>query len=118
MSNHFSAAMLKFPGDDARLDLTDLFVFASPENAGKTVLIFDVNPFMTGADFDPEAVYRLNIDNDGDTQADVAFSFVFAESSHDAHAGTVYYATGSQAREAEPAGEVLIDGVPVGFDST
>ncbi len=50
MSNHFSAAMLKFPGDDPRLDLTDLFVFASPESPGKTVLIFDVNPFMTGAD--------------------------------------------------------------------
>jgi hypothetical protein len=45
MSNHFSAAMLKFPGDDARLDLTDLFVFASPENPGKTVVILDVNPF-------------------------------------------------------------------------
>jgi hypothetical protein len=30
MSNHFSAAMLKFPGDDPRLDLTDLYVFASP----------------------------------------------------------------------------------------
>jgi non-heme chloroperoxidase len=29
MSNHFGAAMLKFPGDDPRLDLTDLFVFAS-----------------------------------------------------------------------------------------
>ena len=29
MSNHFSAAYLKFPGDDARLDLTDLFVFTS-----------------------------------------------------------------------------------------
>ena len=27
MSNHFSAANLKHPGDDARLDLTDLFVF-------------------------------------------------------------------------------------------
>jgi len=25
-------------------------VFASPESPGKTVLIFDVNPFMTGAD--------------------------------------------------------------------
>ena len=49
MSNHFSAAMLKFPGDDPRLDLTDLFVFASPEHAGKTVLIFDVNPFMPAA---------------------------------------------------------------------
>ena len=117
MSNHFSAAMLKFPGDDARLDLTDLFVFASPESAGRTVLIFDVNPFMTGADFNPEAVYRLNIDNDGDTQADVAFSFVFSESSDGAQTGTVYYARGSQAREPEPAGEALIEGMPVGFDA-
>jgi Domain of unknown function (DUF4331) len=118
MSNHFSAAMLKFPGDDARLDLTDLFLFASPENAGKTVLIFDVNPFMTGADFHPDGVYRMNIDNDGDTQADVAFTFVFTESNDGAQAGTVYYATGSQARDPEPVGEVLIEGMPVGFDET
>jgi hypothetical protein len=118
MSNHFSAAMLKFPGDDARLDLTDLFLFASPENAGKTVLIFDVNPFMTGADFHPDGVYRINIDNDGDTQADVAFTFVFTESNGGGQAGTVYYATRSQARQPEPVGEVLIEGMPVGFDAT
>ncbi len=53
MSNHFSAAYLKFPGDDARLDLTDLFVFGAPAgqgtgDPGKTVLIMDVNPFMMG----------------------------------------------------------------------
>jgi hypothetical protein len=30
MSNHFSAADLKSPGGDARLDLTDLFVFEAP----------------------------------------------------------------------------------------
>ena len=30
VSNHFSAANLQHPGDDARLDLTDLFVFAAP----------------------------------------------------------------------------------------
>jgi hypothetical protein len=117
MSNHFSAAMLKFPDDDARLDLTDLFLFASPQSAGKTVLILDVNPFMTGADFHPEGVYRINIDNDGDTQADVAFSFVFSESSGGAQTGTVYYARGSQAREPEPVGKVLIEGIPVGFDA-
>ena len=46
MSNHFSAAYLKFPGDDARLDLTDLFVFTSSASPGRTVLIIDVNPFM------------------------------------------------------------------------
>jgi hypothetical protein len=117
MSNHFSAAMLKFPGDDARLDLTDLYVFASPENPGKTVLILDVNPFMTAADFHPEAVYRINIDNDADTQADAAFSFVFSESNGGAQTGTVYYATGKDAREPEPSGEVVIDGVSVGFDT-
>src|SRR6185295_3180480 len=118
MSNHFSAAMLKFPGDDARLDLTDLFLFASPQTPGKTVLIFDVNPFMTGADFHPDGVYRINIDNDGDTQADAAFTFVFTESKGGAQTGTVYYGTGSQARQPEPVGEVLIDGMPVGFDAT
>jgi Domain of unknown function (DUF4331) len=117
MSNHFSAAMLKFPGDDARLDLTDLFLFASPQTPGKTVLIFDVNPFMTGPDFHPDAVYRLNVDNDGDTQADVAFSFVFSESSDGAQTGTVYYARGSQAPEPEAVGEVLIEGMPVDFDA-
>jgi hypothetical protein len=117
MSNHFSAAMLKFPGDDARLDLTDLFLFASPETPGKTVLILDVNPFMTGADFHPDGVYRINIDNDGDTQADAAFTFVFTESNGGAQAGTVYYGTGSQARQPEPVGEVLIEGMPVGFDA-
>jgi hypothetical protein len=35
MSNHFSAAMLKLPADEPRLDLTDLFVFASPERAAR-----------------------------------------------------------------------------------
>jgi hypothetical protein len=118
MSNHFSAAMLKFPGGDPRLDLTDLFVFASPERPGKTVLIFDVNPFMTGADFHPDCVYRLNVDINGDVQADMAFSLVFSESNRGTQTGTVYYATGGQARERQAVGEVLAEGVPVGFDAT
>jgi hypothetical protein len=115
MSNHFSAAMLKFPAEDPRVDLTDLFIFASPENAGKTVLIFDVNPFVTGADFNPEAVYRLNIDNDGDTQADVAFSFVYSESNGGTQTATVRYATDRNARNPEAVGEVLIEDLHVDF---
>ena len=54
MSNHFSAANLTFPGDDARLDLTDLFVFQAPGDPASTVLIIDANPFMTGSEFHPE----------------------------------------------------------------
>jgi hypothetical protein len=41
MSNHFSAADLESPGNDARLDVTDLFVFAAPDNPDRTVLIKD-----------------------------------------------------------------------------
>src|SRR5262245_48648112 len=117
MSNHFSAAMLKFPAGDARLDLTDLFAFASPETPGRTVLILDVNPFMTGADFHPDGVYRLNVDNDADARADVAFTFVFSESTDGAQTGTVRYVTGRRARDPEAVGDVLIERAPVGFDA-
>jgi hypothetical protein len=116
MSNHFSAANLKFPEDDARLDLTDLFVFPAPDDPDRTVLILDANPFMTGSEFHPDAVYRIHIDNDADVQADVAFSFVFSEPQAGRQTATAYYATGSQAREPEPTGAVLIAAAPVGFD--
>ena len=36
MSNHFSADNLKFPGDDRRLDMTDLFVFPAPASRSIT----------------------------------------------------------------------------------
>ena len=139
MSNHFSADNLKFPGDDRRLDLTDVFVFqapASPEHhhtllhrhhPGTTVLIMDSNPTsapppipapVTGPEFYPGAVYRINIDTDGDNHADVAFTFVFSGYENGRQIGTANYATGAQARQPEPAGEVLSRDIPVSFDGT
>jgi hypothetical protein len=127
VSNHFSADNLRFPGDDTRLDLTDLFAFRS-ENPGRTVLIIDSNPtvrppielpatVITSRDFHPGAVYRINIDNDGDAQADVAFTFTFSEPVNGVQTGTVHYATGAQAREPGPAGEELTASVPVSVDA-
>jgi hypothetical protein len=139
MSNHFSADNLKFPGDDRRLDLTDVFVFqapASPEHhhtplhrhhPGTTVLIMDSNPTsapppipapVTGPEFYPGAVYRINIDTDGDNHADIAFTFVFSEYENGRQTGNAWYATGAQARQAEPGGEVIAEGIPVSFDGT
>src|SRR4030081_2895085 len=118
MSNHFSAANLKFPGDDARLDLTDLFVFPAPGDDDKTVFIIDVNPFMTGSEFYPGAVYRINVDNNGDDEADRAFTFLFSEPKDGTQTGTAYYATGSQARRPDPGGEVLIEAPPGGVPGT
>lgn len=118
MSNHFSGPDLKFPGDDARLDITDLYVFKSSENKDSTVLVVDVNPLMTGSEFHPDAVYRLNVDNNADLQPDVAFTFVFSPPVAGAQTGTLYYATGTQARQPEPGGDVLIQDTPVGFDAS
>ena len=128
MSNHYSAANLKFPGDDARLDFTDLFAFEATDDPGKTILIMDVNPYTSGmgamppflmkSEFHPDGVYRINIDSDGDAHADAAFTFVFSDLRDGMQTGTAYFATGSQARQAEPAGDVLISATPVGFDAS
>jgi len=127
MSNHFSADKLKFPGDDRRLDLTDVFVFTAPHDPDTTVLIIDSNPTsapppipapVTGPEFYPGAVYRINIDTDGDAHADVAFTFVFSEYEDGRQTGTAWYATGPEARQPGPVGEVLAQGIPVSFDGT
>jgi hypothetical protein len=117
MSNHFGAANLTHPGDDARLDLTDLFVFAAPDTPDRTVLIMDSNPFTKGNGFHPDAVYRFNIDTDGDALADAAFSFTFSEYDNGRQTATAYYATGSEAQTREPRGDMLIEATPVGFDA-
>jgi hypothetical protein len=114
MSNHFSAANLKSPGGDPRLDLTDVFAFKAPHEPGQTVLIMDVDPFRTeNSMFRPDAVYRMNIDTDGDAQPDAAFRFLFSSSAGGSQTGTAYYSTGHQAGEPEPPEEILLGSVPV-----
>ena len=127
MSNHFSADNLKFPGDDRRLDLTDVFMFTSADDPDTTVLIMDSNPTsapppipapVTGPEFYPGAVYRINIDTNADNHADVPFTFTFSEYQNGRQTGTAWHATGAQARQPEPAGEVLAENIPVSFDGT
>src|ERR1700738_1432745 len=117
MSNHFSAANIQHPGGDPRLDLTDLFVFAAPDNPDRTVLIMDSNPFLEGDGFHPDAVYRFNIDSNGDSLADVAFSFTFSKLTDGRQSATDSYATGREAQMREPGGAVLIEALPVAFDA-
>ena len=62
---------------------------------------------VTGPEFYPGAVYRINIDTDGDNHADISFTFEFSEYENGRQTGTFKYATGAQARQPEPAGEVL-----------
>ena len=126
MSNHFSADYLKSPGDDRRLDITDVYLFRSSKDPDNIVLIVCSNPAAPapapirarGPEFYPGAVYRINVDTDGDAQADVAFTFTFSEPENGLQTGTAYYATGAQAREPGPVGEVFTSLLPVSFDTS
>ncbi|MGO9867543.1 MAG: DUF4331 family protein [Rhodomicrobium sp.] len=64
MSNHFTGLSLGPPLGDQRLDLCDLYAFQSPIDPSRTVIILNANPNADA--LHPDAIYRLNIDNDGD----------------------------------------------------
>ena len=64
MSNHFTGLSLGPPLGDQRLDLCDLYAFQSPADPARTAIILNANPSADG--FHPDAIYRLNIDTDGD----------------------------------------------------
>ena len=105
MSNHFTGLNLGPPEGDTRLDLTDLYAFQVPSGASRTVLILNCNSFAKGAAFHPDAVYRINIDNNGDLETDLALILVFSEPRDGRQRATVYLAIGPEARSAEPAGD-------------
>ena len=115
MSNHFTGLRLGPPADDPRLDLTDLFAFQAPADPTRTVLILNANTFGVADAFHPDAVYRINVDNDGDAETDVAFSVVFGEPENGRQRATVYMATGPDARESEVVGSPIITDAEVSF---
>src|SRR3989454_8029297 len=88
MSHHYSGPDFGFPHGDARLDLTDLYAFPKPGDAGKLILIMNVHPsasvnppgLTTGDPFAREALYELKIDTDGDAVADIAYRVRFSAS--------------------------------------
>jgi hypothetical protein len=79
------------------------------------VLILNANTFGIAPAFHPEAIYRINIDNDGDAYTDVAFSVVFSQPPHGRQRATAYLATGQEARQAEVVGKPIVSDAEVSF---
>lgn len=113
MSDHFDT-------EDSRTDLCDLYIFPSPSNRNRAVLIVDVNPDASPGEvsFDPAASYELKIDTDGDNEADVAFHVLFTATPDGQGVATVYRATATAAREAGVQGEAIISDAPVATDGS
>jgi hypothetical protein len=105
MSHHYSGPAYGFPHGDARLDLTDLYAFPKPGDAGKSILIMNVHPSEgvnpagpTREDaFATEAIYELKIDTDGDSVADIAYRVSFTSDKNGAQTATLRRVEGDKA---------------------
>ena len=113
MSNHFTGLSLGPPLGDQRLDLCDLYAFQSPTDPTRTAIILNANPRADA--LHPDAIYRLNIDNDGDLLTDIAISYVFSKPEGDKQTVSVFVAKGAEARSAEVVGTKIIADAEVSF---
>src|SRR5277367_5945430 len=113
MSNHFTGLSLGPPLGDQRLDLCDLYAFQSPADKNRTVIILNANPNADA--LHPDAIYRVNIDNDGDYLTDIAFSYVFSKPQNGRQTVSVFAATGSESRSDEAVGTKIVADGEVSF---
>src|ERR1700741_3979974 len=119
MSHHYSGPDFGFPHGDARLDLTDLYAFPKPGDAGKSILIMNVHPSVgvnpaeptTDDPFSSDAVYELKIDTNGDDVADIAYRVRFT-SEDGALTATLCRVEGKPAAGTGDDGEVILEGAP------
>jgi hypothetical protein len=102
MSNHFTGLSLGPPLGDQRLDLCDLYAFQSPADNSRTVIILNANPNADA--LHPDAIYRLNIDSDGDYLTDIAFSYVFSKPHNGRQTVNVFMAKGRSRDQRKPSG--------------
>ncbi|WP_419419261.1 DUF4331 family protein [Legionella sp. D16C41] len=113
MSNHFTGLSLGPPLGDQRLDLCDLYAFQSPTDPSRTVIILNANPNADA--LHPDAIYRLNIDNNGDYLTDIALTFVFSKPNNGEQTFDVFLAQGQEAQSAEVVGKKIISAAKVSF---
>ncbi|HEX2699308.1 MAG TPA: DUF4331 domain-containing protein [Acidimicrobiales bacterium] len=103
-SSHREAPLV---AGDPRVDNTDVYAFVSPDKPDTVTLVANWIPFEEpngGPNFYPfatDARYNVNIDNNGDGKADVAYSWVFADHYRD-DAGQFLYNTGPVKKLDDP----------------
>jgi hypothetical protein len=91
---------------NARIDITDIYAFQKSGDPNTSILILNVNPLAStpAIDFDPEAIYELRIDTNGDAVADIAFRSTFSDVRHGQQFARVRRAMGRRAARSGRAG--------------
>ncbi len=121
MSHHYSGPDFGFPLGDARLDLTDLYVFPKPGDASKSVLVMNVHPSTTlinptpttAEPFAPTGLYEFKVDTNGDAVADIAYRVCVSPSHDGTQTATLRRVEGAMAATTGDDGQVIVDAAPV-----
>ena len=102
-SSHREAPLIS---DDPTADNTDVYAFVSPDAPNTVTLIANYIPFEDPAGgpnyyrFDPNVLYELHVDNDGDARDDVTYRFRFK--TRIANGNTFLYNTGPVTSPTDP----------------
>jgi hypothetical protein len=121
MSHHYSGPDYGFPHGDARLDLTDVYAFPKPGDAGKSILVMNVHPSVgvnpegptTDEPFATQAIYEIKIDTNGDAVADIAYRVCFARGEGGRQTATLRRVEGAEAAGTGDGGQVVMAEAPV-----
>ena len=124
MSHHASGPNFGFPRGDARLDMTDHYVFPDPGQPQRSVLVLNVHPSFavnplgptTKEPFAPGALYEIKIDTNGDAIADITYSVRFASVEDGKQTATLRRVQGARAAGVCDEGDVIVEGAPVSVD--
>jgi hypothetical protein len=123
MSHHYSGPDFGFPLGDARLNLTDLYVFPKPGGVAKSILIMNVHPSSDWNQeptihdpFSPDALYELMIDTDRDAVADITYRVRFSTAAGGAQQATLSRIEGGLGAGPDEAGQIIFEGAPVSSD--
>jgi hypothetical protein len=124
MSHHYSGPDASFPRGDARLDLTDLYVFQKPGDAARSTLIMNVHPAFSlipsiptpAEPFSADAIYEFRIDTNDDTVADIAYRISFSSFVSGKQTATLRRAEGTAAAGLDNDGQIIIEKASVSID--
>jgi Domain of unknown function (DUF4331) len=123
VSHHYSGPDFGFPHVDARLNLTDLYVFPTPGDADKSILIMNVHPSSSWSreptrqdPFATDALYELRIDTDGDAAADITYRVRFSPATSGAQTAALHRIQRAEAAGRDDVGEAILEGAPVSLD--
>ena len=121
MSHHYSGPDFGFPHGDARLDLTDLYAFPKPGDAGKSILIMNVHPSVgvnpagpTTASPSRPRPYTSSRLTRTVMPSPISHTGCASRSDKDgAQTATLRRVEGAQAAGTGDGGQIIIEGAPV-----